>query len=172
MTRIVLAVIFCGLVVLGMSSFFSSNTPTPRAPVAQNVDHRMVRQALINAADWAESSPCDAKYKEPLHQAFLAYVADAQTTTDIPDDEVKAIAQGALVVRIVSMSEMAGFGRLVWRDEKTTTFHSAPSDYTPRKERHFACDGDNSSDPWAAIRAAGEAQRAQQPMRLPDNAGN
>ena len=76
------------------------------------------------------------------------------------------------MARIVSLDEMAGFGRLVWRDRKTTTFHSVPSDYTPPKERHFACDGDNSSDPWAAMRAADEARRAQQPMRLPNNSGN
>lgn len=164
--RIVLAIAFCVAVAWGMSSFFASNTPALKS-AAQNVDHAKVRQALINAADWLESSPCDPKYKEPLRQALIAYIADAQTTTEAPDGEIKAIAEGALRARVVSMGEIAGFGPLVWRDEKTT-FQSVDM----VKHRRFACNrDDNASDPWEALRTAVEAQRAQQPTRLPMNAG-
>jgi hypothetical protein len=86
---------------------------------------------------------------------------------------VLAIAKGALEARIVSLGEMAGFGRLAWRDDKMPTFHSVPNDYTPVKDRNFACSSSNNdNDPWARLRGATEAQRAQRPMRLPTNAGN
>ncbi|HEX7970043.1 MAG TPA: hypothetical protein VF502_17600 [Stellaceae bacterium] len=89
--RILSLIIACGLFV-----WFLMPAMAPVSPE----DRRQARQAMYNAANRLESSPCDPKLRVALHNAVAAFLATRQYSdppvSEEEDDIIRAAGLGIL----------------------------------------------------------------------------
>ena len=157
--RIVLVIAFCVVVAWGMVSLFATDKPTAATPatVAQTVDPQKVEQDMVKAAGWLETSPCDSKYRESLHQAVVAYVNVVRAGKLSVDKASNDIIRDAMLANVVR-SEEIGANSV---SEKTVV-HAGGSQITFIRHSPYTCrpDGDGGDN----------ARQSQDVPNLPENA--
>lgn len=88
-----------------------NDRPRP-APVPESAEHKQIRQAMLNAANRLENSPCDKSLRQPLRTAVSAYIKAPREDVPGGSDEDQRIVRDALAAGILQPTDIfPGFGR-------------------------------------------------------------
>lgn len=158
--RVVLAIAFCVVVAWGMVSLFATNKPISAAPatMAQDLDPQKVEQNMVKAAGWLETSPCDSKYRESLHQAVVTYVNVVRAGKLSVDKASNDIIRDAMLANVVRAEEIGATPV-----SETTVSHVGGYKITLTHHSAYACRSDGD--------AGNDSRRSQAVPDLPENAG-